>query len=355
MLFNDYLNTAEGATLYDNLKIDDATKQSLADWFGYRCIIPYHFRDFYRRELALARDRYYSILRIETTKIDWTITEYLEEMSENEDNTTGTSTSTKTGTRDDTSTGNTVGTTTSTGTQTTTSNNTDAKNGTAETTNNGTDTKKDTGTSKETDTNKRDTSTDNTQTTNNDESRTEKTVTAQKQAPQSIAYSNADAGMIPALDWQYMTAQGQTEKDTSAETNTTTTDEGTTSETGSATKTGETTADSTATTNSTSKTTTTDTATTEGRGTATNDSTTKTTNDDTRTTTGKTSENDSTETTSKANALHKAIRSGHNGELAEIFDRALKHIKATNSLTWLLGRLDSCFLMVYDWDEEETE
>lgn len=355
MKFNDYLDTDEGASLYDGIKIDDATKENLREWFGYRDIIEPYFKPFYRRELKIARDRYYSILRVETVKADWTITEYLEEMSETETSGSGTNKGTKTSTKNGTATDTSTGTTTASGTATSTTTGKDTKTGTSTTTDSKNGTKEDTTTINEKTTGTRESNGTSTQTSDSTTNDSKKTVNGVKNAPQSIAYSGADDGSLPALDWQYMTGQSQTEETSDSATNSETSTTDSNSETTGGTKTGTTSTTGKTTDGGTSKTDTSDTTDTSTTGTTTNESTTKTTSENSRNTTDTGEETDTSESTSSGNDLRKSIRTGHNGELAEIFDRALSHIKGTSALAWLLGRLDSCFLMVYDMEEWYNE
>lgn len=316
MTFKEYLETTEGATLYTGLDIDDSTRESLAAWYESREIVPDGFRGYYRRELSISIGRYYELLRLESAKVDWAISQYVERLTE------------------DTRTDTTKTDTTATKTGTEKRENTDTKTGTEKRT--------ETGESHDTDSATRETSTsseDSRTTKGSDDSTTttsgtgsDTTKGATKVSPQSIAYSSADAGRLPDLDWQYMSQQQQTEQDHATESSSET--QGSKTETASGTASGSGKETTTGTkTGTTSRTVSGDTTATD-----TGSSTAESSSTDTGTSSGE----------STTSGTVKEISAGRSGEIAEIFKRAAHWIKDSSALQWLLGRLDTCFVMVYD-------
>lgn len=69
----------EGKTLYQNLTIDDATREEIFDWFQYREIVDDEkFRTFFRRKMSLYLSRYDDLVRVDLTKIDPLVSSYRE-------------------------------------------------------------------------------------------------------------------------------------------------------------------------------------------------------------------------------------------------------------------------------------
>lgn len=294
MTFEEYRKTAEGLALYSGITIDDSTVEAIDAWFLTRDILLDHFKDFYRRAVSISLGRYYELLRLETASVDWAVSQYLERLTE----TSGTESGTESAT------GSKTGKTSNTSTDTSTASDTTTRETSTSSTESG----------------KTSESADSTTTSSTNGSDTVKA--ADKVSPQSIAYSGADSGRLPDLDWQYMSKQQQQETEKADESS---------SETQ-----GEKSGTSSSTASGTGKETTTHTG--NGGGTHTGSGETSETSTDTAThdrTTGGTT---------------KEISTGRSGEPAEIFKRAATWIKDSSALVWLLGRLDPCFIMVYDND-----
>lgn len=163
--------------------IDEATIASLSKWFKYRTICDdVRFDDYYERQLELCLPRYNKLLRLENTEFDSLVSVYRERQvidistSEGSETTSGTKTSVTTDTN-----GRTV-------TRTPDLTTTDSGASSSGSTSSGSSSN----------------STDTTGGTTNEN------VSVAKQNPQSISYgSGVVAGEIPALDWQYPSAQNQ--------------------------------------------------------------------------------------------------------------------------------------------------
>lgn len=289
----EFLLTEQGKTLYQNLGIDDATQENLNDYFTFREIVDDdRFYSYFRRYIRIYSKQYYQSLRIETMKLDWTVTHYIEHGREvNSSDTSDTSRS---------------------------------KN----TVNGGNDTYHTVRTpdlTVENITSDSRTNTDNTTSTNksasaDDSSVSNENVHVNKNAPQSIAYAGTGTGKIPDLDWQYMTGQEQ------GKDNSITSTKGTVDSNGSSTG------------NSTS----------EGDGTSTTTTNGKETSDTTYNR-GTTIDNTETESGDSSHEMkEKELSSGRDGNIAEILTKAIDFIYNTNSFLWLVDKLECCFMGVYE-------
>lgn len=289
----EFLETVQGKTLYLNLGIDDATQDSINEYFKYRVLVDDdRFYDYFRRYVRIYKEQYYNSLRVETMKIDWTVTHYIEHGREVNSYDTEETAGSKSTTNAGSDTYHTERTPDLT-TETVTSDNREVSG-----------TNSNTG--------KTATADDTTNTANN--------VHVNKNAPQSIAYTGAGTGEIPALDWQYMTGQEQS-KDTNVTSN-----KGT--------------VDSTNTGNSSEKSTGDGSSTTSTSGNETSDTTYKR---------GTSTDNTNTESSDKShNMEEKELSSGRDGNIAEILTKAIDFIYNTNSFIWLVDKLETCFMGVYD-------
>lgn len=289
----DYLKTEQGKTLYLNLGIDDATQENINEYFTFREIVDDdRFYSYFRRYLRIYSKQYYASLRVETMKIDWTVTHYIEHGREvNSTDTSDTSRS-------------------------------------KETTNGGSDTYHTVRTPELTVENVSSDSRTNTDST----TRTDKSASADdssvsnenahvnKNAPQSIAYTGAGTGKIPDLDWQYMTGQEQG-KDSSI-----TSSKGTVDSSGTSAGNSSSEGDGTSTTTT--------------NGTETSDTTYKR---------GTSINGNDTESTDSTHGMEeKELSSGRDGNIAEILTKAIEFIYNTNSFLWLVDKLECCFMGVYE-------
>lgn len=166
------------------------------------------------------------------------------------------------------------------------------------------------------------------------------TKTLSSDLPQSSAYG--DTGMPPNLNFSYASSQSQTDVNQSVNDNTTT--NGVTDGTRS-TETGEQgTVNTDVNTNSTGKTTGTDTTTTEntktGKGTTTanGEATSVVTGGGSSTASDKTSQENDT----------RDWLTGRSQSPQELLNLARDYITRTNAMTWILDKLDICFLAIYD-------
>lgn len=77
--FKQYL--IENPNLYENIEIDESTKQALFDWFELRFVCDdVYFSKYFRRNLNLNLDRYNKVLRLETADVDWFVYNYREKL-----------------------------------------------------------------------------------------------------------------------------------------------------------------------------------------------------------------------------------------------------------------------------------
>lgn len=329
MTFETYLNKNPG--LYDTCPdITEDTKQALFNWFRFREVCDEtRFGVYYPRQINLLAGRYNSLLNIELSKFDPLVAEYRETLfnagytvSGNKDRQTDTS-----------RTGKTTDGRTDTLTRQETENNTEGENTTSETSGKSDGTGKETtgGTS-------HDTTTGNT--TGTEESATTGgNVSVSKNNPQSIAYSGAEAGKVPSLDWTYASAQAQA--NTTGTANTTT---GGTSDTTSDGK-----------TTGTRDTTNGETHSDTGKGTRNLTGEKTLTGTDTREISGNgTTEGTGTEKTTETtgetrNGIEKEIYTGREGLTPqEAFLKAQEYIKVSSAFAWLKSNLEVCFLGIYD-------
>lgn len=187
-----------------------------------------------------------------------------------------------------------------------------------------------------------------------------------KNAPQSISYSNATAGQIPSLDWGYMTGQEQdetTQTNTYGKHNTSTStvsrngndviaDGGNDSSHSSDSGNTKHTADNKDTYNNLeTKHSGTDTSENSyGSSTITSFDGRKDKTDGTNTTTYGTKDASDTTTTSndRNDTLNRSQSTGRSGNAAAILKEACAYIEGTSAWIWFRARLESCFYSIYD-------
>lgn len=333
--------------LKEKTELDDATIQLLADWFGFRTIVDDDkFTTFFLREINIDAWQYKELLRLESIEIDPMVSNYIERWVRRK----GTNTSNIT--RSESSNGTTTGRTTSNGSSTsspgvteetetiTTPNTTVTTHGDASGTSSGESESTRSGESTSKGTNK-------SKTTNEGEG-SRKALSGV--LPDSSTYATGGSagidinGFPNALNWGYTNTQNgerTNSKDSSSnegETNQEDTDSSTESGTQSATTSSE--SSSTTTTSGTD----TSTTTTTRRG---SDETTTT---DTRTDEG-TSESSSNGTEKGDNTFNnedREISTGRGEAPQDMLKRAKEWFSTMNAFKWLTGKLDNCFLGVYD-------
>lgn len=276
--------------------IDEATIASLSKWFKYRTICDdVRFDDFFERQLELCLPRYNKLIRLETTEFDSLVSVYRERQvvdistSEGSETTSGTKTAV---------TSDTDGRTTTRTPDLTTTDSGASSSGTESS-----------GSSSN--------STDTTGGTTNEN------VSVAKQNPQSISYgSGVVAGEIPALDWQYPSAQNQS-KSTMEYVNHN--------------------VDSTGSTSSTNKTSGTTSNTNVLSGTDT------TVESGTRSGNQSITDENSVDRESSSNSTKREIFTGRDGLTPQdALASAMRYVKTSSAFVWLKEQLEVCFLSVYD-------
>lgn len=333
MTFDEYL-TANSDT-YGTVDVDDDTKSAIYDWFQFRHVVDDEkFGVFFRRRLSISSRRYEQLLRVELTEFDPLVSTYRERQLK-QSGTLGKSGTNKNST---TRTGSNTTTTKESGTDTTTG--TRTPNLTTTDTPNVTETRKDTYGQ----TNTRTGSETDEETRNGTTSRETEAdaVNVQKQAPQSIAYSSASDGEIPALDWQYMTSQAQA-KNTSSETGSTddSTDREHTYNSVKDAKGGSDTSELSRTGSNTTKQT--GTEATEANVTYGKTVTVTSSPDNVDTSEG------STQDTETRDFVDQEIWTGRDGLTPqEALQKARDYIIISNAFAWLRNQLEPCFLAIYD-------
>lgn len=290
----------ENPDFYDDLVseglIDEATVSSIDKWFKYRTVCDdVRFTEFFERQLELCLPRYNKLIRLETTEFDALVSVYRERQVI--DISTSEGSETASGTRTAVTTDTDGRTTTRTPDLTTT----DSGTSSGGSTNSGT-------------------SSNSTETTGGT---TNENVSVAKQNPQSISYgSGVVAGEIPALDWQYPSAQNQS-KSTMEYVNHK--------------------VDSTGSTSSTNQ--------TSGTTSNTNvlSGTDETVESGTRSGNQSITDGNSVDRESSSNSTKREIFTGRDGLTPQdALASAMRYVKTSSAFVWLKEQLEVCFLSVYD-------
>lgn len=295
--------------------VTDDLKLTIEDWFDNREVVDnYTFDIYFRRIINRDLSRYLELLRIEPgyAKYDWLVNRYTERMTWGDDHTTESADSKTTyGQNIERSKG-------------TTTNGESTQNGGSyheHTQYGGSD-------STEAVNKKTDTTTSNTPGAGTITSSDSSAVA--KDNPYSVSYSNAEAGKIPALDWQTTSTQSQTDGVT------TVTYDGN-SDTG----------ESHTTESGGDKHTYGQTVDRYGEGSKTDTTKTSVTGSDT----DKYSGSDTTEGGRKQDHQNTdyLIDTGRTGDISELLSGARSFIEKTSAWAWFQNRLEVCFLGVYEW------
>lgn len=283
----EFLQGADISTLFEGTEIDEATQQAVFNWFKFRKVCDNEkFQLFFNRLITTHSEQYYSLVRIQSIKFDPLVTQYMERLIDRS------ATNSENEKRTSNRSGNANNTDRTTGGDTT------ATEGSASTTN-----------------------TDNVNTTQNgtqkgsqNGSSNDKSMSAQ--LPQSS--TGAGAGLPDALNWNYATQQDESKNTNKQNTN------------------NETTGNSTS--NGTSK------------GTATNEQTTKVTHNTTVTGSNNHNENETSngERNGSNSEVVKERSTGRSGETPELLSKAITYISKTNAFFWLVDKLESVFMTVYE-------
>lgn len=329
LLFSEFIE--QNPDIYDNILIDDATKGAIYNWFMYRYISDNEkFKVFFRRSLNLYLNQYNRLLDLETTDIDWFVTNYLERLNINES--TGNRNLTLEGSSDLTLTGTSKSTRTpllnreetyndkklSTGTIENSGNNT----GSSDTTNTGTITTENQGSS----------IIDSTSTESSDNKN------LSSQLPNSITYP--EAYDFPNLVWETATQQDESKTSSNVIGKNTTTDNSTNTQTNNTNTNTKSTVETTNTQTNDLTDSTTGTRSTKETGTDVTDINNNNTN---------TSKNNSTQTEeSKNKGTNKEISTGRTENSAEILSKARDIIFNLNAFIFLRDKLEVCFYSLYD-------
>lgn len=274
--------------------IDEATVGSLAKWFNKRIVCDdFNFDVFYERQLELTLPRYNKLIRLENTEFDALVNTYRERQvvgdgSEISSGEASRSTSeTDALTRGETVTRTPNLTTVTEGETSGTSNSTTSSEG----------------------------STSSQSTTESG------TKSVSKAAPQSISYPQTPTDHVPSLDWQYPSAQSQSENESESSSSGTSSNEGSSSSS----ETGE------------SETTQRETGT----------ETTVKAGTDSRVKSGSESEE-----TGNSKTTSDLIREQWTGREdltpQEALKTAMAYVKTSSAFSWLKEQLEVCFLSVYD-------
>lgn len=326
--------------------IDESTISLIQKFYGLRILCDDdNFETFYERQLDLCLNRYNKLLRLENTEFDALVNTYRTR--------TKSGTASETGTiQIDRSTSETTGTTREIDTVVT-PNITVTDSGTNSATIGQTEQHANLRTpnlevaESSSSTSSSDTDTTSSTTTSGTNSSTSSTATVSKQNPQSISYAQAPAGAVPSLDWQYPSAQSQTDSTTSG------TNSGTSSATGSSDT------DNTA----SSSTTTATTGTESNTGSDSLDRTESGTKANTNITTGtehtettdgitgtKTGSGSDTHETEKAREDSSSETWSGLDDLTpqEALALAMNYVKTSSAFVWLKDQLSVCFLSIYD-------
>lgn len=330
--FNEYLT--DNPNLYDGVDgyswsdaenrwvdtgVTNTTKALIQEWFGMRNVCDdTKFSTMFRRKMNICALRYAQLSRIELSAFDPLVADYMERQTiesstrtaSGSSNHTGSGTTEQDGTDSSTRTPNLTDAHTDTRTPNLTESVEGETTGTSSTTQGGSDTTTESG---------------STNATHKEMS---------KQAPQSISYAGGGVGgALPTMDWQYATAQGQSE-DSSGDSKTSTVQHG-------ATESG--------TTGGTNEQTTTHTGTeqTVGQDTHTGTETTAHTNH-TEGTHSDTAQ-DTTSSSETGSGDRREISTGRGGLTPqEAFSKAVSYLRTSSAFEWLKGEMEECFLSVYD-------
>lgn len=298
-------------------EIAESTKQLIEEWFGLRVVChDDHFERFFRRAINGTALRYAQLRRIELSAFDPLVANYAER--ERIEDTSKTTTANNELTKSGSVTGNGGSTTT--------------RKPDLTTTDSGTRTPDLKELTEGENSQEHSTTTGGTNNTTHTGSHDNDTINANKNAPQSISYQ-AQAGEVPALDWTYMTAQGQT-KDRGTEdaidTNTT-----------SGTESGSQSGDNKQTVKTSGTETTAGTSTTTGKEVTEVENTSSTTTED--------RENAIHSGSEIGNGRSREIETGRSGLTPqEAFREAVSYLKTSSAFAWLKQELEPCFFCIYD-------
>lgn len=321
--------------------ITDDLKSLIYDWFQFREVNDEtRFPIYFKRQLSQDYERYSQLLRVEpgVSHYDWLVTEYSEALTERT-GTGGTTESTTEATESE-----------RTGGVTITYNTTNASTESGTRSESGTTGRETSGTNTRTDntqqTTSRTTSNDGTDTTTGS-TKTESeggTASVSKEMPHSISYSGATAGNIPSLDWTYPGGQSQSKNDQT----TTGTSSNKVVRTGSGTE--STTAKQTGTVTTATEGDESGTHSTSGQDSRTGQQTHTGTDTHSTTENGTGSRTQSRTAESQSADSVKDRRTGRHQSIAALLEEAKGFIVTTNAWEWLKGRLEVCFLGVYEYE-----
>lgn len=302
--------------------IDEATISNIHKWYGLRTLCDdEHFSIFYERQLELVLPRYNKLIRLENTEFDAMVNSYRERQVLDMGSEQGSENSEK------------INNTTDNEMREVNSSDTDR----SVTDSNSTAVRTPDLTVASDSSN---TSTSNADTENHSEggttgsgSNTSRSVA--KQNPQSISYQGAAVGSIPNLDWQFPSAQNQSDG---------TSESATTSENDS---TGSTDTTQTGTSSDTQTTTGTDTNVNNGQTITNSNGSTEKTEEITR---GKrASENGEIETLKTTTGTKREQWTGRENLTPQnALTEAMRYVKTSSAFAWLKEQLDVCFLSIYD-------
>lgn len=275
------------ATLFDGTTIDEATQQAVYNWFKFRKVCDNDkFQLFFNRLVNAHSEQYYSLVRVQSIKFDPLVTQYMERLIDRS------ATNSEKEKQSSSRSGNANSSDKTTGGDTT------ATSGSATNTNTDNVTATQKGNQKGT----------------QNGSSNDKSMSAQ--LPQSS--TGAGAGLPDALNWNYATQQDESKN---------TNNQNTTNET-----TGNSTSSATA------------------KGTATNEQTTNVTHNTTVTGTNTHNENETRngERNGSNSEVVKERSTGRSGETPELLSKAIAYISKTNAFFWLVDKLESVFMTVYE-------
>ena len=284
--FQEVIDEQGQAAVFGTTTLDEATQQSIINWFKFRKVSDNErFVDYFQRILLNYETQYTSYLRVQTIQFDPLVTSYLERLI----NRDGTESRTGTGSRSNT--------TKETGSET------GSGSGTSKTVGDVTTTASD------------NTSTTSSGTTNATNSGNQNVKAMNAQLPQSS--TGAGSGLPSAMNWNYATAQDESQTVNSGSSND--------SRTGNASSTGSSRSNS----DSTSMTTNTE----------------SNTRNNTRNSTTTESENSNDNATNSE--VVKERSTGRNGETPELLRKAVSYITQTNCFFWLVDKLEAAFMANY--------
>lgn len=315
---------SEGYTYPDI--IPDDLQAVIYDWYKYRNVCDDEkFGDFFTRLLYRDYNQYDQLLRIEAgvSQYDWLVTKYHELQRQTTGTETSTGETTKQSENGQTVNDNILYTDIKTRGVSSQGSDTDSENKTVTI-----DGDEHTITDIDTET------TDNIDTTI-DRTNSTDTKTMAKDTPMSIEYAGA-TGIPSALDWRTASAQGE-ESQTGTSQDVTDTDR---------TITGTDDRDVRKTTDRTDETTRTASG-TDAHGETESVSNIRT-GENGRTIAGTGSETDTVTGETENEATIREIMTGHDGQIANILERAKQYIITTNAWEWLAGQIDTVFMGVYD-------